>query len=126
MLEPVIEILGVYKIQMSDQELRSYIKESYGRLLSAQEQKKLFEIKREELMAVVGLDVLVKDADVISTSLTSSRPIAIKQLMMKFTYPMMVSQSNPPSNLTIAKTSEFIFFYIFLIQINRFFQAMVK
>ena len=64
MSQPKIQVLGAYKVELTDDLLEEAIEiKSYGLQLTESEKAELEKAIREELSSVVLLDVLVTDAD---------------------------------------------------------------
>jgi hypothetical protein len=62
--EATIRILGVYKVDMTDDRLRQTMDEKYGGIaLSESERRQVEECVREELSSVVLIEVLVENRD---------------------------------------------------------------
>ena len=63
MTQPTIKVLGAYKVEITDDEIRKFLKESFGNSITANETEQQFILKREETVSVVALDVSVTNAD---------------------------------------------------------------
>ena len=63
MPQPKIEILGAYRLEFSDEQIRQFIEDSFGDALDEDEKHEMFTAKRDELSSVVAFDVLITNAD---------------------------------------------------------------
>ena len=63
MSEPRIEILGAYRLEFTDEQIKKFIEDSFGDALDETEKQEMFPAKREELTSVIAFDVRVTDAD---------------------------------------------------------------
>ena len=63
MAQPSVKVLGAYKVEISDETINKFLEEDYGDILTADEMKKEFALKREELESVIALDVSIMNAD---------------------------------------------------------------
>jgi len=63
MTQPTIKVIGAYKIEVTDEEIKIFLQESFGNVLAPIEIEEQFALKQAELSSVVALDVSVKNAD---------------------------------------------------------------
>jgi len=62
-MSATVEILGAYRISLSEEEIRSFLIESFGDALDDDEIEDMMAAKQEELRSVVAFDVLIRGAD---------------------------------------------------------------
>ena len=58
-----VEILGAYRISLSDEDIRSFLMDSFGEALDDDEIEGMVVSKKDELRSVVGFDVIVRGVD---------------------------------------------------------------
>lgn len=63
MTQPTVKVLGAYKVEITDEEIKKFLEESFGNTLTPSELEEQLVMKHEELSSVVALDVSVKNAD---------------------------------------------------------------
>jgi hypothetical protein len=63
MIQPKVKVLGAYKVELTDEEIKKFLQESFGSFLTPSELEEHFILKRAELSSVVALDVSVTNAD---------------------------------------------------------------
>lgn len=63
MSQPKIEILGAYKLEFTDQQIKQLIEDSFGDVLDKNQKQEMFTSKHEELASVVAFDVKVTNAN---------------------------------------------------------------
>lgn len=63
MPEPKIEILGAYKVEFTDEQIKQFIEDSFGDALDEAEKEEMLTAKRDELASVAAFDVSVTNAD---------------------------------------------------------------
>lgn len=63
MPKPKIEILGAYKLEFADEQIRQFIEDSFGDALDETEKEEMLTAKRDELASVVAFDIRVTNAD---------------------------------------------------------------
>jgi len=61
--QPMIKVLGAYKVEMTDDEVKEFLRESFGNVLTPSELEKQFITKQEEISSVIALDVSVTNTD---------------------------------------------------------------
>ena len=63
MTRPTIKVLGAYKVDITDDEIKKFLQESFGNSIIAYNLEEQFILKREETSSVVALDVSVTNAN---------------------------------------------------------------
>ncbi len=63
MPEPKVEILGAYKLEFTDEDIKRFIEDGFGDALDEAEKHDMLTAKRQELASVVAFDVHVTNAD---------------------------------------------------------------
>jgi hypothetical protein len=63
MPQPKIEILAVYRLEFTDEQISQFIEDSLGDALDENAQQDMLTVKRAELSSVAAFDVLVTNAD---------------------------------------------------------------
>ena len=58
-----VEILGAYRVSLSEEDIRSFLMDSFGDALDDDEIEGMVVSKQDELRSVVGFDVLVRGTD---------------------------------------------------------------
>jgi len=63
MTQPIVKVLGAYKIDMTNEEIKNFLNESFGKVLTPVEIEEQVMLKQAELSSVIALDVSVTNAD---------------------------------------------------------------
>jgi hypothetical protein len=64
MTQPTIRVLGAYKVEITNEEIREFLRENSGNMLTLRKLEEQIVLKQEELSSVASLDVSVANADV--------------------------------------------------------------
>ena len=60
---PEVEIVGAYRLDFTDDDIRRFIEDSFGDALDEVEMTEMFAAKRQELASVAAFDIRVTNAD---------------------------------------------------------------
>ena len=63
MTEPTVKILHAYRVEITDKDIKKFLQDSFGNIVSSHELERQFTLKREELLSVVAFDVSVINCD---------------------------------------------------------------
>jgi hypothetical protein len=63
MSQPIIKVLGAYKVKITDEEIKKFLQENFGNVLTQSKLEEQLIQKQIELSSVVALDVSVINAD---------------------------------------------------------------
>jgi len=64
MTQPIIKVLGAYKIEIKDEEIKRFLQESFNDALDSKELEELFLAKQEEISSVVAFDISITNSDI--------------------------------------------------------------
>jgi hypothetical protein len=63
MTQPTVMVLGAYKFNVTDEEIKSFLQESFSNVMTPGEIEEQFALKQAELSSIVAFDVSVTNAD---------------------------------------------------------------